>query len=201
MALRIVEFLSFVALVLSIASTAYWLVSKGTEPFTINPKTVKHVERVHCQYQADAGEVCPLIVTASDYDIKPFNHHSAAVQDATVAALNREWPDSFTRDSVARYFAYTDTMYVMTDKSGDFIGAVAVDRKKFFPFISNLYVRPEQRGKGRSQRLLDVAEAYAASFGVTTVKLWCEPRLIPFYEKRGYRVESTGDPTVMTLDT
>jgi GNAT superfamily N-acetyltransferase len=73
--------------------------------------------------------------------------------------------------------------------ASDFIGAVAVDRKNFEPFMSHLYVDEALRKRGYGERLVEHAIEYARAFKFNTLKLWCEVAMIPYYRNKGWVVE------------
>ena len=152
-----------------------------------------------CQYQADVGLVCPMIKQQKDVIIKPYAETSPNIQAVVREHLKREFqstllqdPAAFTDEYIRRNWASSDAFYVMTDLASiDFIGCIAVDRKNFYPYISNLYVSPEYRNQGRATQLLDFAEEYIKyHMGFNTSRLWCDEKLVVFYNKRGYKIET-----------
>ena len=52
-------------------------------------------------------------------------------------------------------------------------------------YISNLYVRPSERG-GLGTRLLDAALKFAQSNGIDRVVLWPSPRSVTLYLRQGF---------------
>ena len=57
-------------------------------------------------------------------------------------------------------------------------------------YITNLYVRAEQRGAGAGTRLLRAALAECDARGVDAVLLWPTPRSRSLYEREGFRPAS-----------
>jgi GNAT superfamily N-acetyltransferase len=148
------------------------------------------------RFLADSGNVCPLEVHATDYVILPFSEHSAEVRRQTAEGLQKEWGGAehvFTEDFIQKTWPDVDVMYVVA--CGDvFVGCMAVDRKNFYPFISNLLVAPDFRGRGFAGRLLELGETYARdALHFDRVKLWCKNELKSFYERRGWTVEGKTD--------
>ena len=72
-------------------------------------------------------------------------------------------------------------------------GTIAIDKKNFYPFISNLYIVLEQRSKGLGNFLLKFANKYIKSLQFTQSRLWCENKLVPFYTNLGWEIESKKD--------
>ena len=138
------------------------------------------------------------MVQADDYRIMPYTQQPAAVQNAACDALSAEWGSHITDEYIRRTWADADVLYVAADADGAFAGCMAVDRKKFFPFISHLIVDPGHRSHGYGSRLLKLGEDYAKTLTFTEVKLWCDTKLVPYYVARGYRVEEAGKTNVMT---
>lgn len=140
-----------------------------------------------CQYQADAGLVCPIIEQSSLYQITTFQECSASIQQQVTRHLQSEWGNKYNNSFITRHWSTGDILYVMLNR-GELIGCMAIDRKNFFPFISQLYVVPKYRNKGYASLLLQHGEKYAASMKFSVVRLWCNKELVRFYQKRGYRV-------------
>jgi GNAT superfamily N-acetyltransferase len=53
-------------------------------------------------------------------------------------------------------------------------------------YVTNLYVRPDCRGRGVGAGLLDVALEECRALGLDTVVLWPSPRSKSLYERRGF---------------
>jgi GNAT superfamily N-acetyltransferase len=141
------------------------------------------------QFLADIGTVTPLEVYSEDYFIFPYQKTEPFIQEQVVHSL-RELNPEITHEYIKTHWSTSDILYVMTSPDTKFIGCMAVDRKNFYPFISHLYVTPEYRKKGFGERLLTLGEDYAKEFKFNEVKLWCKKILLPYYTKRGWKVES-----------
>lgn len=144
-----------------------------------------------CTFMADAGLVCPLQVDEDEYMIRPYQHCSPKIQDAVSAALGAEWQQTddveYTDAGIRKAWPGGDVLYVAAAKNAElFLGCIAVDRRNFHPFISHLLVTPSARGRGYGSRLLKLGEDYARCLRMESVKLWCKPHMVPFYEGRGY---------------
>lgn len=139
-----------------------------------------------CSYLADTGMVYALNIINDTYIIKPYQDMSSNIQKQVIEMLSTEW-DFYTDRYIKINWNNADIFYIMTTPDQTkFIGSVAVDRKNFNPFISQLYVNPSERKKGYSYILLDIAEEYAKQFHFPTIKLWCNLDMISFYKKLGW---------------
>jgi GNAT superfamily N-acetyltransferase len=147
-------------------------------------------------YTADSSDlVTPLIGIGStivlegveQWSIKPFQKHDESVAASVVAELKEEW-SSLTEDTIRREWpGSSDAFYVLVDSENSVIGTVAVDRKHFHPFISNLFVVPSRRSKGWSRVLLNHAQHFIQSvLQFNEARLWCVPALCPYYERMGW---------------
>lgn len=121
------------------------------------------------------------------WSIKPFQKHDESVTASVVDVLKDEWP-SLTEDTIRREWpGSSDVFYVLVDSENSVIGTVAVDRKHFHPFISNLFVVPSRRSKGWSRVLLNHAQHFIQSvLQFNEARLWCVPALCPYYERMGW---------------
>ena len=121
------------------------------------------------------------------WSIKPFQKHDESITASVVAELKEEWP-SLTEDTIRREWpGSSDVFYVLVDSENSVIGTVAVDRKHFHPFISNLFVVPSRRSKGWSRVLLNHAQHFIQSvLQFNEARLWCVPALCPYYERMGW---------------
>lgn len=79
-----------------------------------------------------------------------------------------------------------DKFYVMIidDK---LIGFIGVDREYIKPFISHLYVTPENRRQGYASQLLAHAESYCRKMGYNYIYLWCNPELLTYYRRKNWQ--------------
>lgn len=127
------------------------------------------------------------------YSIRPWHQVSDRVRSQTASALEAEWGSDYSTDYIMRTWLSEDTFYVMTGRTGGFVGCVGLDRKQTYPFVSHLLVIPSQRSKGYASVLLHLCEQQAAKMGFTAVRLWCEPALVPFYTKLGWEAEEEMD--------
>lgn len=156
----------------------------------------EHFEQ-RCKFQADSGLVCPFVHEDDEYIIKPYQDVPANIQKEVVEKLDKEFGD-YSHKFINKTWNNSDVFYVLIvdDK---LIGTVAVDRKNFYPVISQLFVVSNYRNKGYASKLLDFAENYIRSMKFSVAKLWCEPDLIKFYQKRGYEIEDTMKKQVIMI--
>ena len=134
-------------------------------------------------FAADGGLVYPI----KRNGILPFQLCSEAQQISIIRELAGVWPflnDEFIRKN---WPGGNDVFYVSTDStSNDVIGCVAVDRINFLPTISNLFVCPSFRKRGKATQLLEHAEIFIDILGFSSVSLWCDSELVDFYLKFGF---------------
>ncbi|WP_254459130.1 GNAT family N-acetyltransferase [Xanthomonas sacchari] len=75
----------------------------------------------------------------------------------------------------------------------DWLGSVSLLQndderiRQFSPWLATLYVRPQARGAGVGAALVAHCVQAAARFGVQWLYLYCEPVLVPFYERLGWQ--------------
>lgn len=152
----------------------------------------------HCCHQADAGTVCPLSWYSSKIgmSISPYFDLPADAKVSIIVELGNVWPE-YTDQFILKNFSCGDMLYVATI-SQKVVGCVAVDRKRFQPFISTLLVVPDMRNKGYSKFLIQFAEQYVKQFGFNESRLWCRSNLLDFYKALGYTTEcKEGENIVM----
>lgn len=157
----------------------------------------------HCTFVADVGFVCPPTFPLSECGavqqqvVTPYLDCTLDVRRAVAQHLVETWhaetggvvgstPQEATA-FIEKHWSTADVMYVLT-VGGAYVGAVVVDRKNMVPCVSHLMVKPEHRGQGFGQALMECAEAYVTRcLAFSVVKLWCRDALVPFYERQGYR--------------
>ena len=83
----------------------------------------------------------------------------------------------------------SDILYVLYDEN-NFIGCVAIDRKNFFPFISQLLISKKYRKMGYGKYLLEIGEKYSQMLGFYESKLWCDENLLDYYKNSGWKKEN-----------
>ena len=149
----------------------------------------KNIEQFQCHFQADAGLICPVSIKDETGEIKPYQDYNENIQKDVIKSLVIEWGDDYNHEFIMREWPSSDALYVMTNKSGEFVGCIAVDRKQWYPYISQLLIVPSQRKKGYAKKLLSVAEKYIKDMGFDTARLWCEEKLLDYYKKQGWQVD------------
>lgn len=94
----------------------------------------------------------------------------------------------------------------------DWLGSVSLLQnddpriRQFSPWLATLYVRPPLRGRGVGTHLVAHCVQAAARLQVGYLYLYCEPRLVPYYQRLGWQphVQLPLGPlqvTVMRIDT
>jgi hypothetical protein len=137
------------------------------------------------QFSADGGLVGPL-VSACGLNIRAYQQVSASVKSQVVSAVRQEWSDLTDTFIRAKWPGGSDIFYVLCEKETDrFIGCMAVDRRNFYPYISNLYVGISERKKGHGKQLLEHGMAFTKSMGFPDARLWCKPELLEWYKGKG----------------
>jgi len=68
-------------------------------------------------------------------------------------------------------------------------GTIAVDRKNFYPYISQLYIVESERCRGLARHLINFSNRYIKSLNFTQSRLWCENKLVEYYTKLGWFFE------------
>lgn len=153
-------------------------------------------------FLADIGVVYPLVVKGYDYSIDGFNKQPLEIQQEIAYLLHDEWGTdklTYTNEYIQKNWASTDVLYILVS-NGKVIGCVAIDRHKFYPFISHLYIKKEYRGLGYASNLLELCEEYAKKqLKFTEIKLWCEERLVKFYQKQGWSIESVDEQNIFVM--
>jgi GNAT superfamily N-acetyltransferase len=156
-----------------------------------------------CRDAAGSGYACAPRYSALGQDmIAPLQLCPPDVQAQAVAALlEMQEPATGPRPAYVLFVLFEPRV---AGTSSVFVGCVAVDRERVQPLIDHLYVSPVRRGRGVGRRLLEFAERYVAYMRFTEVRLRCAPRLVAFYERLGWRIESArqqghGDADAVTV--
>jgi GNAT superfamily N-acetyltransferase len=130
--------------------------------------------------------------------IRPFADVPPDVQREACESNYQQWKDKLTdTHSAAEFMAYVeknwtrgDVFYVVLSCGGRFIGTAALDRLKFNPFVSHLFITPAYRKRHIATLALDFLQHTAAHMGFKELRLWCEPELEPFYKRLGWQYEA-----------
>ena len=141
------------------------------------------------QFKADGGLIGPLPAPG----FCAYQQCSLAAKEALLPLLAAEWSeltDTFIR---ARWPGGSDIFYIYAPNNNVVAGCIAVDRSNFYPYISNLFVMPDQRKQGHGKTLLKHAIAFTKSMGFPDARLWCKPDLLTWYEKQGWQRDGEQD--------
>lgn len=158
--------------------------------------------KTECHYQADVGYVCPLVAKRTDgIDIKPYQLCPPEVRKVAVQSLFNEWktemhvstPEECETQLIGG-IASGEILYIMY-KDNTFIASAYIERKKFFPFISNLFVHPNHRKHGYARDMLAHCLHHIKMIGFTEARLWCSKDLVPFYNHLGWKEENIDGAT------
>ena len=142
-------------------------------------------------------------ITASTTKLKilQFKNCPENIQDMIAHALIQIWKKDFALKKITSYVGVKNfilhnfkdklnSFFVLFDDEGDFVGTFAVDTENFAPFVSHLFINPNIRNSGFGKKALKYAEKYIAKLGFNSSNLWCEEKLIAYYKKNGYVVDS-----------
>jgi GNAT superfamily N-acetyltransferase len=142
-----------------------------------------------------------ITASATKLKILQFKNIPENVQDMIANALIQTWKKDFALKKITSYIGVKNfilhnfkdklnSFFVLFDDEGDFVGTFAVDTENFAPYISHLFINPNIRNKGFGKKALKYAEKYIAKLGFSSSNLWCEEKLIAYYKKNGYVVDS-----------
>lgn len=154
-----------------------------------------------CSFLADIGNVCPLIVQGKQYTIDNYKKQPFKIKQEVATLLQQEWGSnklSYTQDYIESNWEATNVMYVFI-ANGEMVGCVAIDRHKFYPFVSHLYIKDTHRGHGYAKHLLKLCEEYGKRLKFSDIKLWCAEHLVRYYQKLGWTIESVGDNNICVM--
>ena len=143
-----------------------------------------------------------LIITNVRGKLKYFKDIKENIQDMICHALINEWKDDFKLKKISTYIGvknfilqnFKDKMnifFVYLDDEGEFIGTFAIDNENFAPYISHIYINPNYRNKGFGKRIIKYAEKYIKKQGFNASNLWCDEKLIKYYKKNKYNIDSS----------
>lgn len=108
--------------------------------------------------------------------------------DAAIALTDLEsW--GYTRSDFRRLLALSPEGCFVADLDGEVVGVLTTTTYDELAFLGAVVVRPELRGRGLGQRMMEVALDHLQSEGVRTVRLYAYLRAISFYERLGFRGE------------
>lgn len=176
------------------------LTSKPATATAITKTTTEQL-KTECHYQADVGYVCPLVAKRTDgIDIKPYQLCPPEVRRTAVQSLFDEWKTEMhvstpeeCETQLTGGIASGELLYIMYKR--DFIAAAYIERKKFFPFISNLFVHPDHRRHGYARDILEHCLHHIKMIGFTEARLWCSKDLVSFYNHLGWKEENVDGET------
>lgn len=163
---------------------------KQFENFANNSLFIVNKINHRCNFQADVEYICPISIKTDTFEILPYESVNDNIKQAVIDNLKTEWTE-YTHEFIKSNWQSQDIFYVMTSKNQeDFIGTVAIDRKVFLPFISQLYVAEKYRNKGYGKKLINFANHYIGMLGFSESRLWCKKHLLDFYTKIDWQVEN-----------
>jgi GNAT superfamily N-acetyltransferase len=168
------------------------------EKFTDNDFIYEKIYH-RCNYQADVKYSCPIMAKSKLFSILPYELVNDNIKKDVLLNLQKEWKDYKKKDFIISNWQNQNIFYVLTTSNQDeLIGTIAIDRKLFLPFISQLYVIDKHRKKGFAKKLLNFANKYVKSLGFNESRLWCNEHLVNFYGKLNWKIENkSGNKYIM----
>lgn len=158
-------------------------------------KIVKNKDIV--AYTSDGGAVHTLTAHGPDFLIVPYTKVSSSIGLEMQQLLVKEFGERYFDDKALKEVCDngSDMMYVMTTNTSPrkLIGCIAVNRKQFYPFVTDLCVVPDSRNKGHARALMTLVEEYVKTLGYTVIMLHCTENLVVVYEKLGFCVDHGHD--------
>jgi GNAT superfamily N-acetyltransferase len=160
----------------------------------------KSTSGINCGHTADAGLICPLTYVDKDnsLEILTFTECDENIKKEVAFHIFNEWGQENkidklekTIDFIENKWKITDILYVLIKDKKEFIGCIGVDRDKFYPFITHVYVVDKHRGNNYAKLLILCVEKFIKMFKFNQSHLWCYQELTPFYMKLGYEIESS----------
>jgi predicted N-acetyltransferase YhbS len=108
--------------------------------------------------------------------------------DAAIALTDLEdW--GYTRADFRRLLALSPSGSFVAELDGSVVGCLTTTSYDGIAFLGAVIVRPEVRGKGVGQSMMEAALQSLTTAGVRTVRLYAYLRAIPFYERLGFHGE------------
>jgi hypothetical protein len=156
-------------------------------------------------YLADVGLISPPYVITDKFQIIPFELITEKqMVSKIINSLNNEFGHdmAYSEDIINKTWTGANVFYVMTssDKT-KFYGTIAIDRKNFYPYISQLYIVEDERYRNLGKHLINFANRYIKSLNFTQSRLWCENKLVQYYSRLGWKYEGKQkDLNIMVFD-
>jgi hypothetical protein len=156
------------------------------------------------EYQADIGYFSPYYLISNLFNIIPYENTPLNIKKQVCNMLNHEFGTSdlfYNDDYITSNWKYANIFYVVMNKNS-LLGTIAIDRKNFYPCISQLCIVPSKRSLGLGKYLIEFANKYIKSMGFDKSRLWCKEELIPYYQKLNWSIENQIDDSnyIMTYD-
>lgn len=84
----------------------------------------------------------------------------------------------------------------VAEENGEIVSHIYIRRIRKFPkpsrlhdeigYITNVYTKPEYRGKGIGSQLMQSVKQWATESDIELLFLWPSKRAVPFYEREGF---------------
>jgi hypothetical protein len=148
--------------------------------------------KTRSEYLADVGLFYPPYVITDQFQITTFENINEQIQDQIVNLLSLEFGTDveYSTNFIKTSWVGANVFYVMTSSDNSKLyGTIAIDRKNFYPYISQLYIVESERCRGLATHLINFANRYIKSLNFTQSRLWCNDKLVTYYTNLGWLFE------------
>jgi len=195
-------------------SSAKHETNDNIEAFELDQDSIdrKKYESKLCKFKDDTGWICPIHYNEKGMKILPYQECSNEIQEEVCKYLLDEWDEEAKIDTlddthhyITRNWHGGDILYVLIKnknnkkENNELLGFVAIDRKQFYPFVSHIYIIPSKRKNGYGKLLLEFSIEYTKALEFTECRLWCESKLVSYYEKNGWKVIDEKNPKAIVM--
>ncbi|MEA9580767.1 GNAT family N-acetyltransferase [Xanthomonas nasturtii] len=126
--------------------------------------------------------------------------HLPAIAHAHLQAFGSLLPDWNIDEALSELRSHTrdgviPTTWVALDQS-HWLGSVSLLEnddgriRQWSPWLASLYVQPQARGQGIGEALVAHCVRAAAQLQVPLLYLYCQPALVPFYQRLGWHTHA-----------
>ena len=120
------------------------------------------------------------------------------IQNGLLETYQEVWKVDEISEAALHNFLVTDNYMVVAEEEGEVIGTATLHfQRKLIrdggvaAFIEDVAVREKCRGQGIGAKLVEHLIEEAKNSGCYKINLSCFPERIPFYERLGFKQEST----------
>ena len=103
------------------------------------------------------------------------------------------WTKGREKADVEAMLSASDMVFAYVDSGGDLAAFARVLTNRIYKaFIFDVIVRPDLRGMGLGDRVMEDIKNYPALSKVRHVELYCRPELQSFYTRHGFTADTGG---------